>query len=141
MNVWSGGDYSNNTNGLFSSSNITTSVSSDWASIGDKSFLAVVTGEVIADLLRLGAGTFDSGTYLLKMDVYNLADSFKISLFNGSDNYQRVTIPASTEVTQVEITLTADNAGYLSIRSSTTNGAKFYFDNISITPTATPSTP
>ena len=138
MNIWSGGDYSNNTTGLFSSSNITTSVSSDWASIGDKSFLAEITGEVIGDLVRLSAGTFDSGTYLLKMDVYNLADSFKISFFNGSDNYQRVTIPASTEVTQVSITLTANNEGYLSIRLSTTTGGKFYFDNISITPTVAP---
>ena len=64
MNVWSGGDYSNNTTGLYSSPNITTSVSSDWSSIGDKSFLVEITGDVIGDLVRLSAGSYTSGAYI-----------------------------------------------------------------------------
>ena len=134
MNVWSGGAYSQNTSGLFSGQNITNTVSSDWSSKGDNSFLSV-TSETSGTLVRLSAGSFDSGSYLLTMDVYNVGPSFKISFFGSSDNNQKVTIPESNEVTHVELTLTADNSNYLDIRVAATDGAKFYWDHASITPT------
>ncbi len=138
-NVWSGGDYTHDTTGFYNSPSITKSVSSDWSSVGDESILIEITGEVIADILRLSAGSFELGSYILKMDVYNLGPSFRMSFFHTSSNYQRVTIPESDEVTPVELTLTPDNIeAYLSCRVSTTGGAKFYCDNISIIPVAPP---
>ena len=142
VNVWSGGQYSQNTTGLYVNSTLTYSVSSDWSSIGDESFLVEATGDVLVDLIRLAAGSFELGSYTLKMDVYNIGPSFKVSFFHTSSNYQRVTIPESDEVTPVEITLTPDSSeAYLSCRVSNSNGVKFYCDNIRITPTTITSTP
>ncbi len=137
-NVWSAGEYSNDTTGFYSSQNRTLTVSPDWCSIGDKSLLVVGTDVSATDLVRLSAGTYESGNYVLKMDVYNIGDDVVVILFNGSTNSQRVTVPQSDEVTPIELTLTADNEGYLSIRIGSITNCKFYCDNISIIPVAPP---
>ena len=138
LNVWNGGEYLNNTTGFFSSTHIDLTVSSDWSSKGDKSLLVAGVDDNGGDLVRLGAGTYESRTYILKMDIYNPSgEGFNVSFFNSSTNYQKVTIPQSDEVTHVELTLTPDTTGYLSIRISATSNTNFYCDNISIIPITT----
>lgn len=133
MNLWSGGDYLHNTTGIISSPNRDVSISSDWSSQGDESFLWE-SDSTITDLFRLSAGSYDEGTYILKMDVYSPTVSVNIIFFNSSNIQSRVTVPKSDEVTPVELTLTPNNTSYLSCRVSVSDGTKFYCDNIHIIP-------
>ena len=67
--------------------------------------------------------------------MLNLSSQFNLTFFNKSENYERVTIPESSDVTHVTITLPAvDTSGYLSCRISSSNAVKFYVDKISIKP-------
>lgn len=134
MNLWSGGDYLHDTTGVFSSSNREISVSSDWSSKGNESFLWE-SDSTVTDLFRIPAGSYDEGTYILKMDVYSPTVSVNIIFFNSSDIQSRVTVPKSDEITPVELTLTPNNTNYLSCRVSASNGTKFYCDNICIVST------
>ena len=131
-NLWSGGNYSHNTSGIFGNMSEYVTVSSDWSSIGNESFLVNFTSTDI-DLIRVSnsSSNLDAGDYVLKMDILNLGPSFNIQFFNGTNNHTTISIPESTDVTHVELTLTLDtNYSYLSCRVRNTTNVKFYWDNI-----------
>ena len=133
LNLWSAGDYLHNTSGCGNSSLFNLSVSNDWSTQGDESFLCECVGSGYPDLIRLPVGSYESGDYALKCNIYNPTQEFAISFFNGTLQ-SRITIPKSEEITRVTATLPGvDNTNYLSIRLICNTGDKFYIDDVSIT--------
>ena len=132
MNVWSGGNYSHNTSGISSASDGLVTVSSDWASKGDESFLWEASTSQIKDLVRVSTDILEAGTWTLTMDVLNLSSAFVISFFSSTENQVRVTVPASNNVTNIELSITLTTEEFLSCRIVTSDAAKFLCDNVSI---------
>ena len=134
MNVWSGGDYSHNTTGLYSSDVITKEVSSDWSIKGNESFLCNKVSDSLSDLIRIASTSFENGeSYTLKMKVLNLSSSsFNVIFFNGSSNQVNVSVPASNDVVPVELTLSeVSTETYLACRLGSAT-PKFYCDDLTI---------
>ena len=131
MNLWSGGAYLHNTTGIYNSTSREVSVSNDWSSKGDESFLWESTSTV-ADLFRITNSY--TGNYILKMDVYNPTSDVTVIFFNNTDNQSRVTVPKSNGVTPIQISLQIVESAYISCRINIPENSvsKFYCDNISI---------
>ena len=131
MNLWSGGAYLHNITDIYNNTSREVSVSNDWSSKGDESFLWESTSTV-TDLFRITNSY--TGNYILKMDVYNPTSEVTIIFFNRTDNQSRVTVPKSNEVTQIQLSLKVVTTSYLSCRINIPQDSvsKFYCDNISI---------
>ena len=132
MNLWSGGDYLGNTSGTYNSQSLDISISSDWSSNEDMSFLCQSQGEILGDIFRLPVESYENGDYILKLKIYNPTSDMAVIFFNSGTNNARVSVPKSDEPTPVQLSLTANNEGYLSCRVSSSGPALFYFDEVAI---------
>lgn len=130
-NLYSAGDYNNNTTGLNRNNDSIIVVSSEWSSIGENSFKISRTSYVQPNTAYFIITNTGLSTITVEVDVYCPVNALEIQLYDGGNVLSQVTVPARTSVNNIVLSSQSD-AATLYVRFRFANPKDYAFlDNIS----------
>ena len=137
MNIWSGGNYLNNTTGLEIGQGVTVTNSNEWASKGDSSFKAVPTGSSSYWYRCDTSYEIENQSILISLKVLNQKYSCQLWVYQLGENnvdlkHESLSISDSDEVQSISLqttTVTDVKKIRITIQATTNTDHVIYCDD------------